>query len=165
MEVDGDGLFHFQEMVMKCTRLSKVLVFFFVFSSAVLAVFAQGCATTTRSSTTWTAAPEPVAWNRHGRVAWVRENVQRQDGNPAAGAAAGAVIGALIGGRGPGMLFGAAGGAAVGAAASQGHGERRSYDVMVQFDDGYAQAFSYGGYSPFRPGEDVFLTPQGLVHG
>ena len=141
---------------MKNARILLVLI--------VFAAFGQACATTTRSSTTWTAQPEP-AWSRHGRVEWVRENVQREDGNPAAGAAAGAVIGAIIGGPGPGRLFGAAGGAAVGAAASQGHAERRSYDVMVRFDDGYAQAFSYGGYSPFRPGEEVFLTPQGLVHG
>ena len=128
---------------------------------------AAGCATTTRSSTTWTA-PQPVAsesWARRGRVAWVREDVQRRDGNPAAGAAAGAVIGALIGGRGPGMLFGAAGGAAVGAAASQGHAEARRYDVMVQFEDGSWQVFSYGGYAPFQPGEYVVQTPQGLFRG
>jgi outer membrane lipoprotein SlyB len=145
---------------MKSTRLLVVTV--------LIAALAQACATTSRSSTTWSAAPPPppaAGWSRHGRVEWVRENVQRRDGNPAAGAAAGAVIGALIGGRGPGRIFGAAGGAAVGAAASQGHEERRTYDVMVRFDDGYAQAFSYFGYSPFQPGEEVFMTPQGLVHG
>ena len=131
----------------------------------LIAALAQGCVTTSRSSTTWTATPQPAAWSRHGYVEWVRENVQREDGNPAAGAAAGAIIGALIGGRGPGRIVGAVGGAAVGAAASQGHGERRSYDVMVRFDDGYAQVFSYAGYSPFQPGEGVFMTPQGLTHG
>ena len=26
-------------------------------------------------------------------------------------------------------------------------------------------AFRYGGYLPFRPGERVVLTPQGLLHG
>ena len=129
------------------------------------AAVAPGCVTTSGSSTTWTAAPQEPGWARHGRVEWVRENVQREDGNPAAGAAAGAVIGALIGGRGPGRIFGAVGGAAIGAAASQGHSERRTYDVMVRFDDGYAQAFCYAGYSPFQPGEYVFLTPQGLTRG
>jgi hypothetical protein len=63
------------------------------------------------------------------------------------------------------MLFGAAGGAAVGAAASQGHAETRRYDVMVQFEDGTWQVFSYGGYAPFQPGEDVIQTPQGLFRG
>ena len=129
------------------------------------AAVGPGCVTTSGSSTTWTATPQETGWARRGRVEWVRENVQREDGNPAAGAAAGAVIGALIGGRGPGRLFGAVGGAAIGAAASQGHSERRTYDVMVRFEDGYAQAFCYAGYSPFQPGEYVFLTPQGLTHG
>ena len=142
---------------MKLTRLLMIPV--------LLLAAAPGCVTTSGSSTTWTAAPQEPGWVRHGRVEWVRENVQREDGNPVAGAAAGAVIGALLGGRGPGRVVGAVGGAAIGAAASQGHGERRTYDVMVQFDDGYAQAFSYAGYSPFRPGEYVFLTPQGLTHG
>ena len=41
----------------------------------------------------------------------------------------------------------------------------RRYDVMVRFDDGYAQVYSYNNASPFRPGEDVWLTPQGLIHG
>jgi hypothetical protein len=36
---------------------------------------------------------------------------------------------------------------------------------MVRFDDGILQTFSYGGYLPFRPGERVVLTPQGLLHG
>lgn len=142
---------------MKSMRLLVVTV--------LIAAFVDGCATTSTSSTTWTAQPQAAGWSRHGRVEWVRENVQREDGNPAAGAAAGAVIGALIGGRGPGRLFGAVGGAAVGAAASQGHAERRTYDVMVRFDDGYGESFSYVGYSPFRPGEDVFMTPEGLTHG
>ena len=131
----------------------------------VVGALAQGCSTTTTSSSTWAAAPGPPQWSRHGRVAWVRENVIREDGDPVGGALAGAIIGGLIGGRGPAALFGAAGGAAVGAAASQGHSESRRYDLMVQFDDGGAQIFSYGGYAPFRPGEDVWLTPQGLAHG
>ena len=140
------------------TRLAALMIL-------VVALF-QGCATTTSSTTMWPPPQEgAVGWDRPGRVEWVREEVERRDGDPAAGAAAGAVIGALIGGRGPGALFGAMGGAAVGAAASEGHGESRRYDVMVRFDDGYEQMFSYGGYSPFRPGEVVVLTAQGLRHG
>ena len=141
---------------MKSTRLLLAI--------ALTGITAQACMTTTRSSATWSAEPQP-GWARRGHVEWVRENVQRQDGNPAAGAAAGAVIGALIGGRGPAMIAGAVGGAALGAAASQGHAERRWYEVMVRFDDGYAQAFTYADYSPFRPGEPVFLTDQGLMRG
>jgi outer membrane lipoprotein SlyB len=98
-------------------------------------------------------------------VTYVREIVQRTDGNPAGGAVAGALIGALIGGRGPAALLGAAGGAAVGASVSQGHSETRRYNVTVQFDDGTMQTFSYGGYSPFNPGEVVVQTPRGLFHG
>jgi outer membrane lipoprotein SlyB len=77
---------------------------------------------------------------------------------------AGALIGGfLFGGRGPGTLIGAAGGAAVGATASQGTAESRTYQVLVHFDDGAYGMFVYGAYSPFRPGEPVVLTPQGLA--
>ena len=143
---------------MKSTRWMALLL---------LGALASGCATTTRSSTTWAASPAtaPVAWARYGHVAYVREIVQRTDGNPAGGAVAGALIGALIGGRGPAALIGAAGGAAVGASVSQGHSETRRYDVTVQFDDGTMQTFSYGGYSPFNPGESVVQTPRGLSRG
>lgn len=127
--------------------------------------FALGCATTTTSSTTFEPPPAFTARSRYGHVAWVRENVQRTDGNPPAGAVTGAIVGALIGGRGPAALFGAAGGAAVGASVSQGHSESRRYDVMVQFDDGSSRIFCYGGYSPFRPGEPVVLTARGLSRG
>lgn len=136
---------------------------------ALIGALACGCATTTRSSTTWAAPPEsaaaPASWKRYGHVAYVREIVQRTDGNPAGGAVAGALIGALIGGRGPAALFGAAGGAAVGASVSQGHSETRRYDVTVRFDDGTMHTFSYAGYAPFNPGEAVVQTPRGLSHG
>jgi outer membrane lipoprotein SlyB len=131
-----------------------------------LATLAPACATTTGYSTTWTdpSAPDP-SWSRTGRVESVREVVQRQQGNPAGGALAGALIGGfLFGGRGPRALVGAVGGAAVGAAASQGSSERISYELHVRFDDGTYGMFVYGGYPPFRPGEPVVLTPQGLAH-
>ncbi len=133
-------------------------------------VFALGlasCATTDTTSTTWT---DPYAangqWTRPGRVEAVQEVVQHVQGNPAGGAVAGAVIGGLLfGGRGPAALAGAAGGAAVGAAASQGSGETRQYRVWVRYYDGGQQMFVYPNYSPFRPGENVVLTPQGLARG
>jgi outer membrane lipoprotein SlyB len=112
----------------------------------------------------WTADnPPPQPWVRYGRVSWIRETVQRQEGNPAGGAVAGAVIGGLLGGgRGPGALIGAVGGAAIGASASQSGPEIRHYEVMVGFDDGGYQVFVYQGGSPFRPGQTVMLTAQGL---
>jgi hypothetical protein len=51
----------------------------------------------------------------------------------------------------------------VGAAASQGSAESRTYQVLVRFDDGTYGMFVYAGYSPFRPGDAVVLTPQGLA--
>ena len=119
-----------------------------------------GCATTSTTSTTWTATND---WSRSGRVESVQEIVQHVEGNPTAGAIAGALIGGfLFRGRGPAQLFGAAAGAAVGAAASQGGAEVRSYHVLVSFDDGSRGVFVFGGFSPFRPGDPVLLTPRGL---
>ena len=90
--------------------------------------------------------------------------MQRVEGNPAGGALAGALIGGfLFRGRGPASLFGAVAGASIGAAASQGSAETRTYQVLVHFDDGAYGMFVYRGYSPFRPGEAVVLTPQGLA--
>jgi outer membrane lipoprotein SlyB len=60
-------------------------------------------------------------------------------------------------------VAGAAGGAAVGAAASQGSSEQRTYQIVVQFQDGGYGEFVYAGYSPFRPGERVVVTPDGLA--
>ena len=122
-----------------------------------------GCVTTSTTSTTWTAPPVAAQeWARPGRVDWIREVVHREEGNPVGGALAGAIIGGMLGGRGPAAVVGAVGGAAIGAAASQGGAESRSYEVFVRYNDGGYQTFVYGGYSPFRPGEPVVLTPRGL---
>jgi outer membrane lipoprotein SlyB len=140
---------------MKTLTQRVVLALGFLFTLSLSA-----CYTATSSSQMWAAGPPP---QRPGHVAWIREIVDRQDGNPVGGALAGALIGGLIGGRGPAAVVGAVGGAAVGAAASSGHSERRSYEVRVQFDDGYQQSFMYADYSPFRPGQPVALTPDGLI--
>lgn len=139
-----------------------------------------GCVVTTTQSRTWYDDNAP-AYERRGRVDSVREVVQRQEGNPAGGAIAGAIIGGLLGstigghthydrwgrghyhGNGVGALVGAAGGAAVGAAASQGGAEDRWYEVNVRFDDGGYETFTYRGYAPFRPGDEVQLGARGLV--
>lgn len=121
------------------------------------------CATTSTTTTTWTDSTAAGAPPKPGAVESVQEFVQRTHGNPAGGALAGALIGGFLFGRGPARLFGAVAGAAVGASASQGYSERRTYQVLVRFDDGTYGIFVYGGYSPFRPGEPVLLTPQGLM--
>jgi outer membrane lipoprotein SlyB len=133
----------------------------------ILAVLASACATTTTSSTTWGdpnyAGPQ---W-RDGRVEWIRETVERQQGNPAGGAVVGALIGASVGraflGRGGGTLMGAAAGAAIGADSSRGYAERRLYEIGVRFDDGGTQVFVFEGYPPFQQGEPVRQTAQGLT--
>lgn len=131
-------------------------------SFVLLFSFMSACATTTTSSTTFVDPQDN--WVRYGRVAWVREFIQQEHGDPAGGAIAGAIIGGLLGGgRGPGAFVGAVGGAAIGAAASQGSSESRFYDVAVQFQDGQTQLFRYEGYPPFNPGENVVQTPQGLA--
>lgn len=129
----------------------------------LLVTVSTACATTT--ATTWTD-PAAAGYGRAGWVDSVQEIVQRTQGNPGAGALAGALIGGLLfgGGRGPAAVAGAIGGAAVGAAASQGATEQRSYQIVVRFDDGGYGTFVYAGYSPFRPGERVVVTPEGLAH-
>ena len=132
---------------------------------AVVALLIPACATSTTTSTTW---GEPgYAGVRDGRVEWVRETVERQQGDPAGGALIGALIGASVGravvGRGGGTLVGAATGAVIGANASQGHAVRRLYELGVRFDDGAAQIFVFEGYPPFQPGELVRQTQGGLV--
>jgi outer membrane lipoprotein SlyB len=131
-----------------------------------LVALLSGCATTQTTTTTWTA-PNAYSYTRSGQVEAVQEVVRRTEGQPVLGALTGALVGgALFGGPGSSAgVVGAAGGAAVGAAASQGSSESRTYNVIVRFDDGGHSTFVYGDYSPFRPGERVVLTPQGLSRG
>ena len=64
--------------------------------ATVIALLSTACVTTSTTSTTWGEGSEPQ-WERVGYVASIRETVQRQQGNPGAGAVAGAVIGGLLG--------------------------------------------------------------------
>ena len=145
----------------------------------VPAVLSSACVTTTTTTRTW--GPETAGWVRYGRVESIRETVRRQEGDPGAGAVAGAVVGGLLGsvlgghahygrwGRGyyhpslAGAAVGAVGGAMVGAAASQGGGEARHYEVFVRFDDGGLERFVFEGGAPFRVGDPVNLTAEGLA--
>jgi outer membrane lipoprotein SlyB len=131
----------------------------------LVAALAQGCATSHTYSRTEDESQEPAAQTRYGRVQTVREEVRRVDSEPAEDALSGAFIGASIGAYRPAMLFGSAGGNTLGAFATDDRTEARRFDVTVRFDDGSFQTFSYNGYSPFRPGEPVVLTPRGLLHG
>ncbi len=126
-------------------------------AALLLAVPLAGCATTSTTSTTVSIPTADLG--RTGQVVSVTQNVQRVQGNPAAGALAGGVIGGLAF-REP---LGAAGGAATGAAFSRGSSEHREYLVYVQFDDGTVGRFDYVDASPFAPGERVMVTPGGLA--
>lgn len=146
---------------MKTTKLAALLL--------APALFLQGCVAYTTHTRTWGTSyaddRDSQRWERLGRVEQVRETTVRQQGDPAGGAVAGAVIGGVLGhaifGRGGGF-FGAVSGAAVGASASQGAAEDRYYEVLVRFDDGATETFTFQGALPFRPGDDVRLTPRGL---
>lgn len=135
-----------------------------VVAMVLLMTVPLACATTTTTRTVWTD-PAVGTSRRAGSVSSVQEIVQRTEGNPAAGAVAGGLIGGLLFGgmRGPAAVAGVAGGAAVGAAASQGATEQRTYQIVVRFDDGGYGEFVYAGFSPFRPGERVVVTPGGLA--
>lgn len=145
-------------------KLSQILAL-----AVIAPVLASGCVVTTTRSTTWTdQGPQYQDWARYGRVDQVREIVQETRGDPAGGAVAGAIIGGLfgsaMGGRhnGAATVAGAIGGAMIGANASQGGTVSRRYEVTVRFDDGGVQTFVYANGSPFRPGDGVVQTSQGL---
>lgn len=146
---------------MTTTKLSALLL--------LPALLGTGCIHTYQRSRSWGEGgyESPQAWERTGRVTNVRETVYGQQGDPGAGAVAGAIVGGLLGhaitgGRGGGAIVGAIGGAAVGANASQGASQQTVYEVTIRFDDGGVQTYAFRGYLPFRPGDDVRLTSQGL---
>ena len=118
------------------------------------------------TTTTTTRIPVSPSAPRGGTVDSIELVVQRTQGQPVAGAAAGALIGGfLFRGHGPGRLFGMAGGAALGAAASSGSSENRTFQVLVDFDDGERGMFMFRDFAPFRRGDRVTLTPNGLMAG
>ena len=138
-----------------------------ILTAFLLSSVLQGCTTTTSSTTTWRADQAPATWARPGHVESVSEIVERTQGNPVGGALAGALVGGfLFGGHGRASLFGATAGAIAGAASSQTPAtESRRYQVLVRFDDGSSGMFVYQAVSPFRPGQPVVLTAQGLSPG
>jgi outer membrane lipoprotein SlyB len=134
-------------------------------ATILLASLAPACATTEPQVV---AYPAPQGdWVLYGRVANVQEALEHVLGDPGSGAVAGAVIGGVLGtalgGRGFGTFFGAAEGAMIGANASQGGYVGRAFHVAVRFDDGSMRTFVYRDQLPFRPGDYVVWTNQGLA--
>ena len=83
------------------------------------------CVTSSTTATVWTAPPVAPPYARAGHVEWIREVVQRKEGNPVGGALAGAAIGGSLGDSPESALIGLIGGAVIGAAVSQGSSESR----------------------------------------
>jgi len=122
------------------------------------------CATTAVEA----SAPPPDNWVMYGQVEAIRATDHYEQGNPGSGAVAGAVIGGVLGtalgGRGLGTFVGATHGALIGAQASHGGYAGRSFEVFVRFEDGSVRRFVFHDRLPFRRGEPVVWTPQGLAH-
>jgi outer membrane lipoprotein SlyB len=136
-------------------------------SLVLLAALLPACATT-EVTTRDLGQPTPQGnWILYGHVENVRETVRHQQGDPAGGAVAGAIIGGVLGtalgGRGFGTFLGATEGAMIGANSSQSGTVGRTLEVFVRFDDGSLRTFVYQDYLPFRPGDYVVWTAQGLA--
>jgi outer membrane lipoprotein SlyB len=130
--------------------------------AAIVAVsFASGCATTEVA-----AVPPQGDWVLYGQVESVNQTFEHVRGDPGGGAVAGAIIGGVLGtalgGRGLGTFVGATEGAIIGAHTSQGGYVGPIFHVNVRFDDGSLRTFAYRNQLPFRGGEYVVWTPQGL---
>jgi outer membrane lipoprotein SlyB len=127
----------------------------------LLSSLGPACATTEMAY----PAPPP-GWAFYGQVASVQERYEHVHGDPGGGAVAGAVIGGVLGtalgGRGLGTFIGATEGAMIGANASSGGYVGIAYHVIVRFDDGSLRTFVYRNQLPFRPGDYVVWTAQGL---
>jgi outer membrane lipoprotein SlyB len=129
----------------------------------LVAVLVQGCATVETE-----AGPGPAGnWVLYGQVENIHQVARYDHGDPAGGAVAGAVIGGLlgtaIGGRGFGTFVGATEGAMIGANSSQGGYAGSDFQVSVRFEDGSLRTFVYHDQLPFRRGEFVVWTSQGLA--
>ncbi len=135
---------------------------FTLLPALLLLSLASGCATVP-------ATPYPEGdWVLYGQVESIQQRPQYVRGDPGGGAVAGAlvggVLGTMIGGRGLGTLIGATEGAMIGAHTSQGGYAGMAFEVNVRFHDGSLRTFVYQNQLPFRQGEYVVWTPQGLAH-
>lgn len=131
----------------------------------LLAALIPACATT--GPEIWGDPPPQGNWLLYGRVENFRQTQHHQQGDPAGGAVAGAIIGGVLGtalgGRGFGTFVGATHGAMIGAHSSQSGYVGSTFEVFVRFDDGSVRTFVYQDQLPFRPGDYVVWTAQGLA--
>jgi outer membrane lipoprotein SlyB len=131
-------------------------------SFLMVAMLVQGCATTESE----VYPSQTGGWVLYGQVESIGQSGHYEQGDPAGGAVAGAVIGGLLGtalgGRGFGTFVGATEGAIIGANASQGGYVGTTFQVHVRFDDGSLRTFVYRDQLPFRRGDYVVWTDQGL---
>jgi outer membrane lipoprotein SlyB len=130
--------------------------------AVILAVsLASACATTEV-----VPVPPQGDWALYGQVESVNQSYEHVRGDPGSGAVAGAIIGGVLGtalgGRGLGTFVGATEGAIIGAHSSQGGYVGPVFHVNVRFDDGSQRTFVYRGQLPFRGGDYVVWTSQGL---
>ena len=119
------------------------------------AALAGGCYSDTQTRTVYSVQPEQA---QTGQVVQVDEIINRREGHPVAGAVAGALLGGAIFHSGKAAIIGGG----LGAIASSGSSTRRMYEVTVQFDTGEMGRFEFVDWSPFRPGDRVVMTNQGL---
>ncbi len=129
---------------------------------AALAALSLGCATTESGQD-----PTPAGnWVLYGQVESIGQADEYARGDPGGGAVAGAVIGGVLGtalgGRGFGTFLGASEGAMIGANSSQGGYVGTAFHVHVRFEDGSLRTFVYQNQLPFRRGDYVVWTAQGL---
>ena len=119
------------------------------------AALAGGCYSDTQTRTVYAAEP---ARAETGQVVQVEEIVQHRERHPVAGAVAGALLGGAIFHSGKAAIVGGG----LGAIASSGSSTRRTFEATVQFDDGQMGRFDFADWSPFRPGDRVVMTNDGL---
>jgi outer membrane lipoprotein SlyB len=130
-----------------------------ILSLLTATALAAGCYSESTTSRTYTAEPSPgPSYAQTGRVVQVQEVTRERRGQPLAGAAAGGLLGGAIF-----HSWGAAAvGAGIGALASSGGSSQRVVEVTVQFDTGERGVYDYRDYAPFRPGQRVVATEDGL---
>lgn len=116
------------------------------------AALASGCY---HDEHTITYVGPEVIHARHGRVVAVHE-VTRAQTYPPPGSTAGAMLGGIVFHHGGAAIVGNG----FGAPAVPG---RRSFEVVVSFENGETGLFVYQDWSPYRPGDRVTLTQEGLI--
>ena len=119
------------------------------------AALAGGCYHDEAHTRTYVGVQEIHA--RGGHVVQVREVARAAQTTPMPGTPSGAMLGGIVFHRNGAAVIGG------GFGLPQGALDRRAFEVVVSFDDGETGIFVYQDWSPYRPGDRVTLTPEGLV--